>query len=69
MVSIAFLINISVAIMCYSYLAYCIFHGGFHLEHRGWRTAQENPRMFYFTVIIVFLVGLFNLVIPFMNLR
>ncbi len=69
MVPIAVLINIPVTIMCFSYLAYCLFHGGFHLKHRGWRTAQENPRMFYFVVIIVFLVGLFNLVIPFMNLR
>jgi hypothetical protein len=71
MVPIAILINISLAIVCFSYVAYCIFHGGFNGKKQWyrWRTKQENPRTFYFTVIIFFLVGLFNLVTSFIDLR
>ena len=71
MVPIAILINISAAIVCFSYFAYCIFHGGYHGKKQWyrWRTKQENPRTFYFTVIIFFLVGLFNLVTSFIDLR
>ena len=69
MVSIAVLTKIPIAMICFSYLAYCIFHGGFHLKHRGWITKQENPRLFYLAVVIIFLVGLITLVTTLIDLR
>ena len=61
MVSIAVLINIPVVMACFLYGAYCMFHGGFHMKGKGWRTKQENPRTFYFTLILMYFIGLFTL--------
>lgn len=69
MVSIDVLINLSLVMMCFLYAAYCMFHGGFHMKGRGWRTKQENPRTFYFTLFLMYFFALVTLATTFINFR
>ncbi len=47
------MIQIIVGAICFAYGIFCIVKGGTHVKNVGWRTKEEYPKSFYFTVILM----------------
>jgi uncharacterized membrane protein YidH (DUF202 family) len=57
--TLAFPILISI-LMC-GYAGFCWVNQKVHVRGKGWRTKEESPKMFYFTVSIMIFLGIVQL--------
>ena len=46
-----------VGALCFAYGVFCMVKGGTHVKNVGWRTKEEYPKSFYFSVIFMILLG------------
>jgi len=53
-----YVIPLIVAVLLFAYAGYCWVTQKVHLKGKGWKTKDEAPKSFYFTVIILVLIGL-----------
>lgn len=44
--------------LLFAYAGYCWVTQKVHVKGKGWKTKDEAPKSFYFTVIILVLIGL-----------
>ncbi len=51
--SIVMILIIIGCLAMFSYGIYCIINGGYHDRYHGWRTKEDAPKSYYFTVIIM----------------
>ncbi len=49
--------NIIVGALCMAYGIFCMVKGGSHVKNVGWRTREEYPKSYYFTVIFMIILG------------
>ena len=49
---------IIISVLLFVYAGYCWVTQKVHLKGKGWKTKDEAPKSFYFTVIILVLIGL-----------
>lgn len=49
---------IIISVLLFAYAGYCWVTQKVHLKGKGWKTKDEAPKSFYFTVIILVLIGL-----------
>ena len=49
---------IVISVLLFAYAGYCWVAQKVHVRGKGWRTKDEAPKSFYFTVIILVLIGL-----------
>lgn len=43
--------------LIFAYGVFCMVKGGTHVKNVGWRTKEEYPKSFYFSVIMYILIG------------
>ena len=55
---IGLVVPIMVSFLLFGYVAYCWFNQKVHVRGKGWRSKDEAPKTFYFTVILLLLIGL-----------
>jgi hypothetical protein len=53
--------NLFAFIFCLGYAIYTFLRKGVHVKGRGWKTKDEAPKSYYFTLAIMFLVALISL--------
>jgi len=53
--------NLIAFIFCLGYATYTFLRKGVHVKGRGWKTKDEAPKSYYFTLAIMFLVALISL--------
>jgi len=58
---IALFVLLPVVIFFFSLSAYNLYHGGVFVKQRGWRTKEEWPITFWFSVLFPYLCVLFAL--------
>ena len=46
-------IGLVIPILMFAYAIFCIVRGGAHVKGQGWKTKEEAPKSFYFTVILM----------------
>ena len=51
------MMNTIVGALCMAYGIFCMVKGGAHVKNVGWRTKEEYPKSYYFTVIFMILLG------------
>ena len=51
-------IPILVSLLMFSYAGFCWMKQKVHVRGKGWQTREESPKMFYFTVGIMILLGI-----------
>ena len=49
---------IIISVLLFAYAGYCWVTQKVHVRGKGWKTKDEAPKSFYFTVIILVLIGL-----------
>ena len=49
---------IIISVLLFAYAGYCWVTQKVHLKGKGWKTKDEAPKSFYFTVTILVLIGL-----------
>ena len=49
---------IIISVLLFAYAGYCWVTQKVHLKGKGWKTKDEAPKSFYFTVIILVIIGL-----------
>ena len=54
----ALAIPILVSMLMFSYGGFCWMKQKVHVRGKGWQTREESPKMFYFTVGIMILLGI-----------
>ncbi len=57
-------IPVVVAILVLAYAGYLWVRQGVHVRGKGWMAKEEAPKTFYFTVIFLAIIGLFQLLSP-----
>ena len=57
-IGIQALIHIPIAIAMLMYAMYCFINQGTHHRGKGWKTVEEAPKSFYFTVGFYVIMGL-----------
>ena len=57
-------IPVVVAILVLAYAGYLWVRQGVHVRGKGWMAKEEVPNTFYFTVIFLAIIGLFQLLSP-----
>ena len=55
--------------LCFVYGVFCMVKGGSHVKNVGWRTKEEYPKSYYFTVIFMILLGVSMIVSGFILKR
>ena len=53
-----YVIPLVVAVLLFGYAGYCWVTQKVHVRGKGWKTKDEAPKSFYFTVIILVIIGL-----------
>ena len=53
--------NLIGLVFCAGYAAYTFVRQGVHVRGQGWKTKQEAPKSFYFTIGILVLISIFSL--------
>jgi hypothetical protein len=53
-----YVIPLIVTVLLFAYAGYCWVTQKVHVKGKGWKTKDEAPKSFYFTVIILVLIGL-----------
>ena len=53
--------NILGLVFCAGYAVYTFVRQGVHVRGQGWKTKQEAPKSFYFTIGILIVVSIFSL--------
>ncbi|HJL96833.1 MAG TPA: hypothetical protein QF401_01655 [Candidatus Poseidoniaceae archaeon] len=55
-------IPIVISILLFAYAGYCWVNQKVHVRGKGWKTKDEAPKTFYFTVILLVIIGLGQIV-------
>ena len=53
--------NLIAFIFCTGYAIYTFLRKGVHVKHKGWKTKDEAPKTFYFTIGIMILISILSL--------
>ncbi len=53
--------NIIGFVFCAGYFAYTFIRQGVHVRGQGWKTKEEAPKSFYFTMAIMVLISIVSL--------
>lgn len=51
-------VPVLISLLLFSYVGYCWFNQKVHVRGRGWKTKDESPKTFYFTVILLTIIGI-----------
>jgi len=54
-------IPILVSMLMFSYAGFCWMKQKVHVRGKGWRSKEESPKTFYFTVSILIFFGIIQL--------
>ena len=52
--------NILALVFCTGYAIYTFLRKGVHVKGRGWKTKDEAPKSYYFTLGILIVVSIFS---------
>ena len=50
--------SLVVGLVCLGYTYYCLVNGGTHSRYEGWKTKEEAPKTFRFSMILYTVIGL-----------
>ena len=53
--------SLVVGLVCLGYTYYCLVNGGTHSRYEGWKTKEEAPNTFRFSMILYTVIGLASL--------
>ena len=59
----------AIGALTFAYGVFCMVKGGSHVKNVGWRTKEEYPKSYYFTVIFMILLGVSMIVSGFILKR
>ena len=46
------------------YLGYCWVHQGFYKKGKGWKTREEYPKGFWFTIVLLLVLSILAIASP-----
>ena len=52
----------SIGILLLIYAGFCWVKQGVHVRGKGWKSKEEMPRLFWFSIVLYLLLGLFMVV-------
>ena len=62
MEGIALIIESSIGILLLIYAGFCWVKQGVHVKGKGWKSKEEMPKSFWFSIVLYLLIGLSMLV-------
>ncbi|MDG1556002.1 MAG: hypothetical protein P8R00_07125 [Candidatus Poseidoniaceae archaeon] len=51
-------VPVLISLLLISYVGYCWFNQKVHVRGKGWKTRDEYPKNFYFTLIVLTIIGI-----------
>ena len=64
MIAIRSLINFIGPALMLLYVGYCWVHQGFHHKGKGWKTREEYPKGFWFTIVLLLVLSILSIASP-----
>ena len=64
MIEIRSLINFIGPALMLLYVGYCWVHQGFHQKGKGWKTREEHPKGFWFTIVLLLVLSIVTIASP-----
>ena len=61
MLELRIISNLVVGLVCLGYTYYCLVNGGTHSRYEGWKTKEEAPNTFRFSMILYTVIGIASL--------
>ena len=46
------------------YVGYCWVHQGIHHKGKGWKTREESPKGFWFTIVLLLVLSILAIASP-----
>ena len=46
------------------YVGYCWVHQGIHHKGKGWKTREESPKGFWFTIVLLLVLSILTIASP-----
>jgi hypothetical protein len=46
------------------YVGYCWVHQGYHKKGHGWKTREESPKGFWFTIVLFLVLSIITIASP-----
>jgi len=47
----------AIGALTFAYGVFCMVKGGTHVKNVGWRSKEEYPKSFYFSVVLYIIIG------------
>jgi hypothetical protein len=64
MIEIRSLINFIGPALMLTYIGYCWVHQGCHHKGKGWKTREESPKGFWFTIVLLLVLSIVTIASP-----
>jgi hypothetical protein len=58
------LINLIGPALMLLYVGYCWVHQGIHHKGKGWKTREESPKGFWFTIVLLLVLSILTIASP-----
>ena len=58
----------AIALLMFGYVAYNFTRGGIHVKGKGWMSKEDAPKSYYFTQIIMIVLGIFQIASGFVRI-
>ena len=56
------LLQLLIPIGLMAYAGYCWVTQSVHVRGMGWKTREEAPKAFYFTILLILIIGVYSIV-------
>lgn len=64
MIEIRSLVNLIGPALMLLYAGYCWVHQGCHHKGKGWKTREESPKGFWFTIVLLLVLSIVTIATP-----